>query len=120
MVADVLGVCAGGWGVVMAVAPTLQIRRMLRTRTAGDVSLGFFGLLLPGYVLWVAYGLSRGDLALMVPNAVAFCVAVATMLVARHFRRNPADPADPADAADPADTAEAPSTAAQAATSTSV
>jgi len=91
MVADVLGICAGGWGVVMAIAPALQIRRMLRTRAAGDVSLGFFAVLLPGYVLWVAYGFSRGDLALMVPNAVAFCVAVATMLVARHFRRNPGD-----------------------------
>ncbi len=91
MVADVLGIAAGAWGVVMAIAPTLQIRRMLQTRTAEDVSLGFFGLLLPGYVLWVAYGLSRGDLALIVPNAVAFCVSVATVLVARHFRRNPAE-----------------------------
>ena len=92
MVADVLGVCAGGWGVVMAIAPALQIRKMLRTRTSTDVSLGFFGLLLPGYVLWVAYGLSRGDLALVVPNAVAFCVGVTTMLVARHFRRHPGEP----------------------------
>ena len=93
MVADVLGICAGGWGVVMAIAPGLQIRKMLRTRTATDVSLGFFGLLLPGYVLWVAYGFSRADPALVVPNAVAFCVAVTTMLVARHFRRHPAEPA---------------------------
>jgi MtN3 and saliva related transmembrane protein len=93
MVADVLGVAAGSWGVVMAVAPGLQIRKMLRTRTSSDVSLGFFGLLLPGYVLWVAYGFSRGDLALMVPNAVAFCVSVTTMLVARHFRRDEPEPA---------------------------
>lgn len=93
MVADVLGLCAGAWGVVMAVAPGLQIRKMLRTRTAADVSLGFFGLLLPGYVLWVAYGFSRGDLALIVPNVVAFCVGVSTMLVARHFRRHPGEPA---------------------------
>ena len=94
MVADVLGVCAGGWGVVMAIAPVLQIRKMLRTRTAADVSLGFFGLLLPGYVLWVAYGIARGDLALVVPNVVAFCVGVATMLVARHFRRHPGEPVE--------------------------
>ncbi len=94
MVADVLGVCAGGWGVVMAIAPGLQIRKMLRTRTAADVSLGFFGLLLPGYVLWVAYGFSRGDLALVVPNVVAFCVGVTTMLVARHFRRHPGEPVE--------------------------
>ena len=93
MVADVLGVCAGGWGVVMAIAPGLQIRKMLRTRTAADVSLGFFGLLLPGFVLWVAYGFSRGDLAIVVPNVVAFCVGVTTMLVARHFQPHPGESA---------------------------
>ena len=95
MVADVLGIAAGAWGVVMAIAPGLQIRRMFQTRTATDVSLGFFGLLMPGYVLWVAYGLARGDLALMVPNAVAFCVSGATMLVARYFRRHPSGPESP-------------------------
>jgi uncharacterized protein with PQ loop repeat len=72
----------------MAVAPGMQLRKMVRTRNSSDVSLSFFGLLLPGYILWVGYGFARGDLALIVPNLVAFCVAVATMLVALHFRRN--------------------------------
>ena len=85
---DVLAICAGTWGVVMAIAPGMQLRKMLRTRNSTDVSLSFFSLLLPGYVLWVSYGVARGDPALIVPNAVAFCVAVATMLVALHFRRD--------------------------------
>jgi MtN3 and saliva related transmembrane protein len=89
VIADVLGVCAATWGVVMAVAPGMQLRRMLRTRHSADVSLTFFALLLPGFVLWVAYGIARGDPALIVPNTVAFCVALATMLVAVHFRRRP-------------------------------
>ena len=84
---DVLGLCAGTWGVVMAIAPGMQLRKMLRTRNSSDVSLSFFGLLLPGYVLWVSYGFARGDIALIVPNMVAFRVAVATMLVALHLRR---------------------------------
>ncbi|MFC0680830.1 SemiSWEET family sugar transporter [Lysobacter korlensis] len=99
MVVDVLGICAGTWGVVMAIAPGMQLRKMVRTRNARDVSLRFFGLLLPGYVLWVSYGVARGDPALIVPNAVAFCVAIATMLVAVHFRRNPGAPATRPDAA---------------------
>ncbi len=89
MIVDVLGICAGTWGVVMAIAPGMQLRKMVRTRTAADVSMSFFGLLLPGYVLWVSYGVARGDPALIVPNAVAFCMGVATMLVARYFRKNP-------------------------------
>jgi MtN3 and saliva related transmembrane protein len=71
----------------MAIAPGMQLLRMLRTRNSSDVSLSFFALLLPGFVLWVAYGVARGDPALIVPNFVAFCVAFATMLVAVHFRR---------------------------------
>jgi MtN3 and saliva related transmembrane protein len=89
VIADVLGVCAATWGVVMAIAPGMQLRRMLRTRNSTDVSLTFFALLLPGFLLWVAYGIARGDPALIVPNTVAFCVAVATMAVAVHFRRQP-------------------------------
>ena len=87
MIVDVLGICAGTWGVVMAIAPGMQLRKMLQTRNARDFSMVFFALLLPGYVLWVSYGVARGDVALIVPNAVAFCVAIATMLVALHFRR---------------------------------
>ena len=88
MIVDILGICAGTWGVVMAVAPGMQLRKMVRTRTAADVSLSFFALLLPGYILWVSYGIARGDMVLIVPNLVAFCVAIATMLVALHFRRD--------------------------------
>jgi MtN3 and saliva related transmembrane protein len=89
VIVDVLGLCAATWGVVMAIAPGMQLRRMLQTRNSTDVSLTFFGLLLPGFLLWVAYGFARGDAALIVPNSVAFCVAAATMVVAVHFRRNP-------------------------------
>jgi MtN3 and saliva related transmembrane protein len=92
-IVDILGVCAGTWGVVMAIAPGMQLRKMVRTRNSSDVSLSFFALLLPGYILWVGYGFTRGDPALIVPNLVAFCVAVATVLVARHFRRTAGAPA---------------------------
>ena len=84
---DVLAVVAGAWGVLMAVSPTLQIRRMLRTRSAEDVSLGSFGILLPGFALWVAYGAARRDPALVVPNLVALVVTLTTVAVAVRLRR---------------------------------
>ncbi len=84
---DILAVAAATWGVVMAVSPSLQIRRMLQTRSAEDVSLGYFGILLPGFLLWIAYGVARGDLALVVPNSVALCIGLATLAVAVWLRR---------------------------------
>jgi MtN3 and saliva related transmembrane protein len=87
---DAFAVMAAGWGVVMAVAPLLQIRRILERRSSADVSLGYLAVLLLGFVLWVGYGLSKTDWALIVPNSVAFIVGVATIVIAFRFRE-PAD-----------------------------
>jgi MtN3 and saliva related transmembrane protein len=83
----VLGTMAAAWGVVMAVSPVLQVRRMLLTRSAEDVSTGYFLLLIPGFLLWVAYGIASGDLFLAIPNAIAAIVAVALLGVAITLRR---------------------------------
>ena len=80
-------IAAASWAVLMAVAPLLQVRRMIRRRSSDDVSLGYLLILLPGFALWVAYGVASADLALVVPNAVAFAVATATVACAVQLRR---------------------------------
>jgi uncharacterized protein with PQ loop repeat len=70
----------------MAVAPLLQIRRILRRRSSHDVSLGYLLVLLVGFVLWVAYGVSLRNPALIVPNTIAFCVGATTIAIALRFR----------------------------------
>lgn len=67
-VVTVLGVSAAAWGLVMALAPVLQIRRMWRRQSSADVSVGFFALLLPGFVLWITYGTVRADWFLVIPK----------------------------------------------------
>lgn len=91
MTVTVLGIAAAAWGVLMAVAPTLQIRQMWRRGSSEDVSIGYFGVLLPGFALWLAYGVAREDWALIVPNLVALAVGTTTMAVARFLRRPNAD-----------------------------
>jgi uncharacterized protein with PQ loop repeat len=73
----------------MAVSPLLQIRRMVQRRSSADLSLSYIGVLLIGFTLWMAYGISLENWALIVPNGVAFTVGVATVLVARHYRAHP-------------------------------
>lgn len=94
VLSDVLGLAAAVWGVVMAIAPALQIHRMLRTRSADDVSLGYFALLIPGFLLWVVYGLSRHDWPLVVPNTVATAMALLTIAVAARLKRSSARSAE--------------------------
>jgi MtN3 and saliva related transmembrane protein len=81
-----LGVVAASWGVVMALSPTLQIRRILRRRSSADVSVGYLSILVVGFFLWVGYGAAMGNPILIVPNTLAFLVGVATILVAVRFR----------------------------------
>ena len=85
----VLSVSAAAWGVIMAVAPALQIRRMLARRSSKDISLGYFAILLPGFGLWIGYGSVQGDWALVVPNVVAFTVGVVALVVALALRHPP-------------------------------
>ncbi len=93
--ADGLGIVAGGWGVLMAISPLLQIRRMLARRSSQDLSLGYFGVLMIGFVLWMAYGFSIGSLVLIVPNTTALVVSAVTVLLAIWLRSSPTRPTQP-------------------------
>ena len=70
----------------MALSPVLQIRRILERRSSDDVSIGYFLVLLFGFTLWIAYGISIGNLILIIPNTVAVSVTVLTIAIARRFR----------------------------------
>lgn len=83
----VLGTAASAWGIVMAIAPVLQIIRMLRRRSAEDISLGYFALLVPGFILWVAYGIATADIFLTAPNALATLTALTVIGLALWMRR---------------------------------
>jgi uncharacterized protein with PQ loop repeat len=86
MVVVVLAVAAAGWAVLMGLAPLLQLRRMLQRHSSADVSVSYLLILLPGFALWVAYGVASDDVALVVPNVVAFVVGASTACAAIRLR----------------------------------
>jgi MtN3 and saliva related transmembrane protein len=79
----------------MGIAPVLQIRRMLREQSSRDVSVGYFMILLAGFLLWISYGAAAGILALVIPNTVALLVGAAVLIVALRLRRRPARKSSP-------------------------
>ncbi|HVM25295.1 MAG TPA: SemiSWEET family transporter [Candidatus Limnocylindrales bacterium] len=83
---DAIGAVAASWGVLMALSPILQIRRMLERRSSADVSLAYLGVLELGFTLWIAYGIALGNPALIVPNSVAFVIGALTIGVAVRYR----------------------------------
>ena len=77
---------ASTWGVLMGIAPVLQIRRMLRERSSRQISVAYFVVLVAGFVLWLAYGVAAGIIALVIPNIVALLVGAAVIIVALRLR----------------------------------
>ena len=90
---DALGVAAAAWGVLMAISPTLQIRRILDRRSSEDISISYLAVLQIGFMLWVGYGIALGNPAIVVPNSVAFLVGMATIAVSLRFRAPTRHPA---------------------------
>jgi uncharacterized protein with PQ loop repeat len=86
-VTDALGALAATWGVMMAISPILQVRRILERGTSADISIGYLAVLQIGFTLWIAYGIALRNAAIIVPNGVALLVGAATIAVAFRFRR---------------------------------
>jgi uncharacterized protein with PQ loop repeat len=89
MTETILAGAASSWAVLMGIAPVLQIRRMLREQSSRQVSVGYFTILLIGFLLWIAYGAAAGIPALVIPNTVALLVGATAVIVALRLRRRP-------------------------------
>ena len=81
-----LAFVAASWGVLMALSPILQIRRILAYRSSREVSIGYLAVIVIGFTLWIAYGVALENLALIVPNSLALVVGLAAIGVALRFR----------------------------------
>jgi uncharacterized protein with PQ loop repeat len=81
---DALAVIAASW--MMALSPILQLRRILERRSSADISIAYLAVLQVGFTLWIAYGIALGNVAITVPNSVAFLVGAATLAISLRFR----------------------------------
>ena len=100
---DILAVAATAWGIAMAASPLLQIRRMRRTGSSSDLSIGYMAVLVVGFALWLAYGWTIGNAALIVCNTAAFVFGVITIAIAWQMRRATRDGRLPDQAGRPLD-----------------
>ena len=85
--ATALAFIASAWGIAMALSPVLQIRRMIELRSSHGISLGYPSVLFVGFLIWLAYGISIDNLALIVPNIVAAIVIAVMITITLRYRR---------------------------------
>ncbi|MBI1252208.1 MAG: hypothetical protein GC189_12140 [Alphaproteobacteria bacterium] len=75
---EALGLVAGAIGA-FAFAP--QALKILRDKSAEDVSLATFGMVLTGALLWSIYGVLRGAPSILLWNLVAASLAGAVVVL---------------------------------------
>ena len=68
----------------LAFAP--QAVKTWRAKSAEDLSLGTFGMFCAGILLWLAYGLLRNDLPIILSNTVTFALAFFILVLALRYR----------------------------------
>jgi uncharacterized protein with PQ loop repeat len=62
---------------------------MIELRSSHGISLGYPSVLFIGFLIWLAYGISIDNLALIVPNIVAAVVIAAMIMVTLRYRHAP-------------------------------
>lgn len=64
-----------------------QVQRIVRTRSADDLSYGMFGAFSLGVLLWLVYGLLREDLPVIASNAVTLALSVTILVLKIRYAR---------------------------------
>jgi MtN3 and saliva related transmembrane protein len=78
-------------GLVAAACTTIaflpQVIKNWRTKSAGDLSFGTFGLFTAGVVLWLVYGSLIGNVPIIVSNVITLILNVANLAQMIWYRR---------------------------------
>ena len=75
-----MAVLATIFGMGMALANFPQSYRIFKRKSAHDISILTYSLILAGSIVWMLYGLELGDLPLIISNSVGI-VSVGTVMV---------------------------------------
>ena len=62
-----------------------QIRRILVTRSAEDISYGLPALLMIGSALWVAYGIHLNDVIIATVNSIVILLNFLVLILKRKY-----------------------------------
>jgi uncharacterized protein with PQ loop repeat len=84
--ASLVGPIAAAMGVLMALSPLLQARRIRIARDSSEVSSGVFAVMRVNASAWLLYGFATANVILVLPNLVALLTTTATLYTIRRHR----------------------------------
>jgi len=66
-----------------------QVIKNWKTRSAGDLSFGTFGLFTAGLVLWLIYGLMINNIPIIASNVVTLALNLVNLVQMVKYRKRP-------------------------------
>lgn len=63
-------------GILTTLAFVPQVIKVVKTKDTAALSLGMYSIQVLGIALWLIYGLSISDFALILANAVTLCLSL--------------------------------------------
>jgi uncharacterized protein with PQ loop repeat len=81
-----LATAATLYGVLCALSLLLQARQMLARGASCDISLRFLSIYVGGYLVWLLYGISMGNVPLVLVQSVGLVTGGVTLSVALRLR----------------------------------
>jgi uncharacterized protein with PQ loop repeat len=76
----------GTFGVVMGIAPLMQVLRVVRRGSSDDIALVPLFIVVIGTMLWLSYGVASSDPTLVVANIVGTLVNAFVLMTVLRFR----------------------------------
>ena len=86
--------------LVSTVSFVPQAWKIIRTRNTSGISTGMYAMTVAGFLLWLGYGLLRGEWPLIVPNAICLFASsfiLAMKLLPKRSMKSVADALNPSE-----------------------
>lgn len=82
---ETLGIIAG---TLTTTSFLPQLAKIIKTKSARDLSLGMFVIFTIGILLWLIYGILTNSLAIIIANSITFIIASTILTLKIKYDRN--------------------------------
>ena len=82
---DILGIVAG---ICTSSSILPQIVTTLKKKKAGEVSIFMFIVMMTGNALWIYYGITKSDIAIITTNIFAVSLNIVMLVLKYRYREN--------------------------------
>jgi MtN3 and saliva related transmembrane protein len=83
---DILTTIVIVYGIIMNSSFWFQIHKIIKRKSSEDISLTTYFILIPGFIIWLIYGIVKNDLPLIISNILGMVTGITIIIVAIIYR----------------------------------